>query len=56
MRNRNSQEVEHATTGEESRSLFLGTFPAGHEPKIDNRTPNAVASGLSPQEWRELNG
>lgn len=63
MRERNAQENELPVAdypleiwpGEHSRNLFLATFPEGYTPKVDTRTPSAVASGLSQQEWSELN-
>lgn len=56
MRDRNPQEQELGLDGYQSQVLFEMSFPVGHIPLIDTRTPAAVASGLSPQEWRELNG
>jgi hypothetical protein len=55
VRDRNDQENVTLTTAAESRRMFEATFPVGYTPVIDTRTPAAVKSGLSPQEWKELN-
>jgi len=71
VRERNPQEREaeimeafnalDIDSGRYAQELFESSFPVGkdgkaHTPLTDTRTPDAVASGLSPQEWRELNG
>ena len=52
---KNNAETITTLDGWESQLLFQNTFPEGYTPVIDTRTPAAVASGLSPQEWKEVN-
>jgi len=61
VRERNPQERETEIDGQGAQELFKNMFPVGKDGKphthlTDTRTPDAVESGLSPQEWRELNG
>lgn len=52
MRDRNPCEVWHPEVdGAEAQKWFERSGAT----KIDNRTPAAVASGLSPAEWKEMN-
>lgn len=54
MRHRNEWENCLDVDGTEAQRLFEACFPAGHVIMTDTRTPKAIESGLSPEEWREI--